>query len=225
MTFHVVDNSSEFAYDRCGAAFWIIVEYILEESILATNEQPGGILLALIRYVLNVVAVVGGLVLVGGLLFILVTRAKPKPPVEGGQPQVAQTQAAATATAPAAAAEASTAPASAAAGPEVIAMGKELFTSQGCVACHTIAGISQGVVGPNLTDIGVKAEALAQEAGVPDAAAFIRQSIVEPNAFIAPECPTGPCPPGTMPANFGKILTDEQINALVQFLLSQKGGG
>ena len=199
---------------------------------MATNEQPDGILLTLIRYVLNVVVVVGGLVLVGGLLFILVTRSKPKPRTEESQQQAAQAQTAATATQPAPAtatpqpaASPTEAPAAAPAGPEVIAMGKELFQSQGCVGCHTIQGVSQGMVGPDLTDIADEAEELAKEAGVADAAEYIRQSIVDPNAFIAPKCPTGPCPPGVMPQNFGSALSAEQIDALVQFLLAQKGGG
>ncbi len=102
-------------------------------------------------------------------------------------------------------------------------MGEQLFQSQGCVACHTIEGVAQGAVGPDLTDIGDKAEERAKEAGVADAAEYIRQSIVDPNAFVAPECPTGPCPPGVMPQNFGSTLSEEQIDALVQYLLTQKG--
>lgn len=191
---------------------------------MATNEQPDGILLALIRYALNIATVVGGLALVGGLLFILVTRANPEVSSTGGEEVAAQAtpaQPTPIATPPASATETS---ASSAANPELLAMGKELFQSQECGACHTIQGVAQGMVGPNLTDIGVRAEARAKEAGVADAAAYIRQSIVDPNAYIASECPTGPCPPGTMPQTFGKMLSEEQIEALVQYLLAQKGG-
>lgn len=222
-----VDISPDFAYDSCPTTSSITAQQILEAYTLATNDHPDGILLTLTRYVLNIVTVVGGIVLVAGLLFILVTRAKPQPPIAEGQGQSAQAPAPPTATKPAPTAAPTEAPtaAPAAAGAEVIAMGEELFTSQGCVGCHTIEGVSQGVVGPDLTAIGDEAGARAQEVGAADAAAYLHESIVDPNAFVAPECPTGPCPPGTMPANFGKILTDEQINALVQFLLSQKGGG
>jgi len=194
---------------------------------LATNDQPNGILLTLIRYTLNIASIVGGLVLTAGLLFILVTRAHPKPAAQAGEAPVVQAQAVPTATMPAPTPEPTEPPAEApaAAGPEVIAMGEELFTSQGCVGCHTIEGLSQGAVGPDLTDIGDEAEELAGEAGVADAAAYIRQSIVEPNAFIAPECPTGPCPPGVMPQNFGAALSEAQVDALVQYLLAQQGGG
>lgn len=189
----------------------------------ANEQQPDGILLDLIRYALNVATVLGSLLLLGGLLFIMVTRAHPGEETSGGEEQVAQAQTEPTA----AETPASEAPASSsAASPELIAKGQELFQGQGCTACHTIEGVPQavGVVGPNLTNIGVRAEERAKEAGVAGAEAYIQQSIVKPNDYIAPDCPTGPCNPGTMPANFGQMLSDEDINALVQFLLSQKGG-
>lgn len=199
----------------------IIVNCIVEENTLTANEQADGILLDLIRYVLNIATVVGSIVLVAGLLFIMVTRAHPGEEASASEEQAAQAPAAPTATeAPAGEAAAS------AASPEVIAKGQALFQDQGCTACHTIEGVPQavGVVGPSLTDIGVRAEERAKEAGVADAEAYIRRSVVEPNAFIAPECPSGPCPPGTMPQNFDDMLSEEQLNALVQFLLAQTGG-
>ena len=101
-------------------------------------------------------------------------------------------------------------------------VGKELFNNLGCGNCHAIAGISEGKVGPELTHIATQAEERAQEAGVASAEEYIRQSIVDPNAFIAPECPTGPCPPGVMPTAFGQTLTPDQIQALVTFLMRQK---
>ena len=188
---------------------------------MATNDQPNGILLTLIRYALNIAAIVGGLVLTAGLFFILVTRANPKPATQEGKAPVVQVETMPATTMPAPTPEPTEplAEAPAAAGPEVIAMGEELFTSQGCVGCHTIEGVSQGVVGPDLTDIGDEAEERAQEAGVADAAAYIRESIV------APECPSGPCPPGVMPQNFGAALSEAQVDALVEYLLAQRGGG
>ncbi len=201
---------------------------------MATNDQPDGVLVTLIQYVLNIGVIVGGIALVAGLLFILVTRAHPKPAAQASEASVVQAQAVPTATRPAPPTEvpaqpteppASPTKALAAAGPEALAMGAKLFQSQGCVGCHTIEGVSQGVVGPNLTDIGDEADELAKEAGVADAAAYIRESIVDPNAFIAPKCPSGPCPPGVMPQNFGTALSEPQVDALVQYLLAQKGGG
>lgn len=39
-----------------------------------------------------------------------------------------------------------------------IAAGKKVFTDRGCGGCHTIAGVSTGTVGPELTKIGTKLE-------------------------------------------------------------------
>ncbi len=199
---------------------------------MATNEQTDGILLDLLRYIFNITAIIGGLLLLGGMLYILIERAHPKPEIPEEGVTVAQvaptpaTEPAAEGTgSEAAPAESETVPAMAL-DPERVAKGAELFISQGCGGCHTIEGVdgAVGAVGPNLTQIGVVAEERAKEVGVEDAAAYIRQSIVDPNAYIVPECPTGPCVQGMMPATFGQTLSEEEIEALVQFLLSQKGG-
>jgi hypothetical protein len=55
------------------------------------------------------------------------------------------------------------------------------------------------------------------------AEAYIRQSILEPNAYLAPECPNTSCLPGIMPQNFHTRLTAEQLDTLVGFLLAQQG--
>jgi mono/diheme cytochrome c family protein len=201
---------------------------------LATNEQPDGILLDLVRYALNIATIVGGVVLVAVLLFILVDRAHPVPETQEEGEQAVQAQEAPASTAPApteaSAPAAATEPPPPAAEPDpkLIALGEEVFRGPGgCTACHTIEGVegAVGAVGPALTHIGVTAEERAKAAGVADAAAYIRQSIVEPNAYVVPECPTGACVAGMMPATLAQTLTEEQINGLVQFLLSLKGGG
>jgi mono/diheme cytochrome c family protein len=96
-----------------------------------------------------------------------------------------------------------------------VAAGKVVFNdpTNSCGGCHTFkpAG-STGTVGPNLDT----APAMdAQAAGMP-LAAFIRKSIVDPNAYIA----KGYTSPSAMPPNFGTTLTSTQINNLVAFILS-----
>ena len=83
----------------------------------------------------------------------------------------------------------------------------ELFVGSGCGGCHTIDGISAGQVGPDLTHIGGRADA-----------AYIRESILDPDAVIAEECPSGACPSSVMPPSFGALLSAEEIDALVAFL-------
>lgn len=81
------------------------------------------------------------------------------------------------------------------------AAGKALFASNGCSGCHTFeAAGSTGAVGPNLD------EALQGKD-----AAFVHQSIVEPNAEVAEGYNAGVMP------SFQQ-LSEKQVNDLVAFL-------
>ena len=87
---------------------------------------------------------------------------------------------------------------------------QELFAGT-CGSCHAIDGLSAGAVGPDLTQIGGRADA-----------AYIRQSILDPSAVMAEACPSGACPPGVMPQTFGALLSAAEIDALVDFLAAQR---
>jgi len=83
------------------------------------------------------------------------------------------------------------------------AAGKQLFGAQGCNSCHTFAAAgSSGTVGPDLD------KALQGKD-----AAFVRESIVDPNKEIA-----SGYQPNIMPGTFGQTLTPKQIDDLVAFL-------
>lgn len=83
--------------------------------------------------------------------------------------------------------------------------GKIVFSSQGCGSCHTFkAANATGTVGPDL-DTALQGKD----------AAFIRESISDPNKEIAPGYQ-----PNIMPPNFGQTLTPTQLNDLVAFLQS-----
>ena len=88
------------------------------------------------------------------------------------------------------------------------AAAKTFFVDNGCDGCHTFkpAGAT-GTLGPDLDSLS---EA-AQKAGQP-LDEFIRQSIVDPNAYIAPGYPNG-----VMPETFSS-LPKQQLDALVQYL-------
>jgi cytochrome c551/c552 len=94
-----------------------------------------------------------------------------------------------------------------------------LYTQNGCGGCHTLGTISAGIVGPALTNIGT--QAASREAGK-SAEEYLKESILNPNAFISSQCPSGPCPESVMPSDWGAKLSEEQINDLVAFLLAQK---
>ena len=96
--------------------------------------------------------------------------------------------------------------------PAVSGDGPQLFLASGCTACHAIDSLpgAVGAIGPDLSSIGARGDA------------FVRESIVDPNAVIAEECPTGPCQPGLMPLDFEQRLSQEQLDALVAYLLTLK---
>ena len=86
--------------------------------------------------------------------------------------------------------------------------GKALFTANGCDSCHTFtpAGANKKI-GPDLDNLRQE----AQRAGQP-LEQFIRQSIVDPNAYVEPGYPKG-----IMPLTFAS-LPKAQLDALVAYL-------
>lgn len=119
---------------------------------------------------------------------------------------------AAAATAPATSAPATTQAAPSAGDP---VRGKAVFAQAGgCGACHTFSAAGTSAkIGP---DLDTQLPADAKKAGQP-LVAFTRQSIVDPNAFIAPGFTKG-----VMPPDFGKTLSKQQIDDLVAFLTQKR---
>lgn len=87
--------------------------------------------------------------------------------------------------------------------------GERLF-AQHCVACHTTSGDTV-IVGPALAGIAGRAE--ARLAGL-DAHAYIEQSILEPSAYISEGFND------LMPKTFGHILSQGELDALVDYLMT-----
>jgi mono/diheme cytochrome c family protein len=99
-------------------------------------------------------------------------------------------------------------------GAAAIAAGKVVFNdaSNNCAGCHTfVPAGSSGTVGPNL-DTAPAMDAKDAGMALP---AFIKESIVNPDAYIAKGYTAG-----LMPTNFGTTLTSTQVNNLVAFILS-----
>jgi cytochrome c oxidase subunit II len=91
--------------------------------------------------------------------------------------------------------------------------GKAVFESNGCGSCHTLqAAGATGTVGPDLD----KLPAYAEQAGKP-LEDFTKESIVDPNAYVQPGYPKGVMPPFALP--------DDQLDALVTFLIDSSKGG
>jgi len=123
---------------------------------------------------------------------------------QGGTRTVTVTASATTAAAPTTSAATTTATAA----PSVDA--KAVFVSAGCGSCHAFkAAGTSATVGPDLDTAPSKD---AKKAGMA-LDAFVKQSIVDPNAFVSPGFPKG-----VMPATFGKSLTPTQLAALVSYI-------
>jgi cytochrome c oxidase subunit 2 len=87
--------------------------------------------------------------------------------------------------------------------------GKAVFASQNCGACHALADAgTQGGVGPVLDDVLKGKDA-----------AFIKESIVNPNAEVAKGFPEG-----VMPGNYEEMLSPEELDALVKYLQETTNG-
>jgi mono/diheme cytochrome c family protein len=81
--------------------------------------------------------------------------------------------------------------------------GRAVFVDAGCGGCHTFAPAgTSGTVGPNLDEVLAGKDA-----------AFIRESIVDPNAEVASGFSAG-----VMPQNYGDELSPQQLDDLVAFL-------
>src|SRR6266542_1153371 len=92
--------------------------------------------------------------------------------------------------------------------------GKAVFANNGCNACHTLqAAGATGKIGPDLD----KLPGLAEKAGQP-LEQFVRESIVNPDAYIE----TG-FPKGVMPHTFASLPKD-QLDALVKYLIDSSKG-
>jgi cytochrome c551/c552 len=95
----------------------------------------------------------------------------------------------------------------------LVERGEMLFYAKGCVTCHRMAGISQGVGAPDLTSI--ETAAASRRPGL-SAEAYIRESLLTPAAFIAPGW-------SAMSGNLAMPdlgLSDAEIEALTAFLLA-----
>ena len=84
--------------------------------------------------------------------------------------------------------------------------GRALFARMGCATCHTLAAAgSTGEFGPNLD----------QRLGA-HTAESLRATILDP---------PGPGGFSGMPEDFGRRMSDAELDALVSFLLASRAGG
>jgi mono/diheme cytochrome c family protein len=89
--------------------------------------------------------------------------------------------------------------------------GAQVFANNGCGGCHTFkAAGTSGVTGPPLEKALVAGDTTAE----------IEEMVVNPNAEIAKGYP-----PNVMPQNFGEVLTEKELEDLVQYLYENSAAG
>ena len=101
-----------------------------------------------------------------------------------------------------------------------MAAGEELFNepldgithSLSCSSCHTL----DGQLARNPTFIGIGTAAGDRISGMSDVE-YLRESIVDPNAFK----PDGEWLSASMPYTYADLLSEEQINDLIAYILTR----
>ncbi len=108
-----------------------------------------------------------------------------------------------------------------------IALGEAVFraSTPACTACHSLVPGAQ-MAGPSLAGVATRAAqtvALADYKGqAEDAAAYLRESIVQPSAHAVAGAMYSASGVSFMPASYGQDLTPEQISHLVAYLATFK---
>ena len=106
------------------------------------------------------------------------------------------------------------------------ANGKQLFASLPCSSCHDVTKpYPGGDICPNLGNVATMAAEIVKSPDyhgkATDAAGYIHESIVDPNAYIVPGAKyRNPDGSSVMPKDFSKTLTPSQIDDLVAYLMT-----
>jgi cytochrome c len=103
-----------------------------------------------------------------------------------------------------------------------VANGEKLFkqtvigpnSAPGCITCHSLEP-DQVIVGPAQHDVAVRAATRVDGLSAED---YIRQSIVEPNAYLVEGYAEG-----IMYQTYGDDLSDSEINDIVAYMLTLDG--
>jgi nitric oxide reductase subunit C len=114
-----------------------------------------------------------------------------------------------------------------AASADPVELGRALFnaTPPGCAACHSVApGVN--IVGPTLAGIaGTAAERLRDpqyRGTAKDLAGYVRESIVDPHAYVLPGVTYSAGGRSLMPTGYDQSLKPEQVDQLVAYLMTLK---
>ncbi len=93
--------------------------------------------------------------------------------------------------------------------------GEELFEASvlagqaGCITCHSLTP-DKVLVGPSLAGLGSRAGSTVPGLSAEE---YLRQSILDPDAYVVEGFE-----PGRMLSNWGEVLSEEEVDALVAYL-------
>jgi len=93
--------------------------------------------------------------------------------------------------------------------------GKTYVEANGCVSCHSADG--SRLTGPSFFGVYGSQVELLDGSKVSADAAYLRKSILEPNAHVVKGYA-----PNVMPGDYAKVLTDEQVNDIIEYIKSLK---
>ena len=108
------------------------------------------------------------------------------------------------------------------------ARGEKLFSTLPCVSCHDVTKPwPGGDICPNLGNIATEAARIVRSRDyhgkAKTAADYIRESIVDPNAYIVPGASYRAADgQSVMPKDFGSTLSGAQIDDIVAYLLTRR---
>jgi len=91
--------------------------------------------------------------------------------------------------------------------------GQFVFQQAGCVECHN-PNSEERLVGPGLANIRDRARTRVEGMSAVD---YIRQSILDPQAFVVEDYPP------LMPATYSQLLNAQQVNDLIAYLITLEG--
>jgi nitric oxide reductase subunit C len=106
--------------------------------------------------------------------------------------------------------------------------GAKLYATLPCGSCHDIGHPwPGGDICPNLGNIATEAARIVRQADyhgrATDAAGYIRESIIDPNAYIVPGATYRQADgQSVMPKTFGQTLSPGELDDLVAFLLTRR---
>jgi mono/diheme cytochrome c family protein len=99
--------------------------------------------------------------------------------------------------------------------PPELQAGADLFSKNGCVACHATSGDTK-IVGPSLAGVGQRAGTRKPGMSAED---YIKESVRQPSAYIVEGFPG---PPSLMPPFSTAQISDADLDNLIKYLESLK---